>query len=55
MGVGQVRAVLQEGNGQAEGEGEEQSHEAMRSKIWPFWKYSQVIKTQPKLTQQKVA
>jgi hypothetical protein len=33
MGVGKVRAVLQEGNGQTEGEGEEQPDEAMRSKI----------------------
>ncbi len=33
MGVGQVRAVLQEGDGQAEGEGEEQPYEAMCSQI----------------------
>jgi hypothetical protein len=33
MGVGQVRAVLQEGDGKTEGEGEEQPDEAMCSQI----------------------
>ncbi len=38
----QVRAFLQEGEGETEGEGKKQPDERMRSQVRPFRKYSQV-------------
>ena len=45
----QVRAVLQEGEGEAEGAGEEQPDEGMRSQVRPLRKHSQVGKSPPSI------